>query len=132
MRFVLFLMTAVALLLYTACRPPAPEEIPLPTAICVRTYHHHQPIPKATVYVKYNADSFPGYDQAPAYYDAVFYTGADARGCLTGVPEGRHWLVAFGYDSLYYPHDVQGSLIVEISLDARPKADTVMQISEEH
>jgi hypothetical protein len=59
-------------------------------------------------------------------------SGADARGCLTGVPEGRHWLVAFGYDSLYYPHDVQGSLIVEISLDARPKADTVMQISEEH
>ncbi len=132
MRAILLLISAAAVVCYAACRPAAPEEIPLPTAICVGTYHHHQPIPKATVYVKYNADSFPGYAQPPAYYDAVFYTGADARGCLTGVPEGKHWLVAFGYDSLYYPHNVQGSLLVDISLDARPKADTVMQVSEEH
>lgn len=132
MRAILPSIAAVSALLFAACRPAPPEEIPLPTAICVGTYHHHQPIPKATVYVKYNADSFPGYDQPAAYYDAVFYTGSDARGCLNGVPEGKHWLVAFGYDSLYFPHNVKGSLMVNISLDARPKVDTILQISEEH
>lgn len=114
------------------CRPPEPETVPLPTEICVKTQHHHQPIPKATVFVKYNADSFPGYDKPPSYYDDSFTTGPDARGCLRPVPEGRHWLVAYGYDSLYFPHEVWGSLRVDIALGTRAKLDTVMYISEEH
>ncbi|MBK8555906.1 MAG: hypothetical protein IPL65_09110 [Lewinellaceae bacterium] len=112
-----------------ACTPE-PTEIPLPTQICVKVQHHHQPIPDAKIYVKFNADSFPGYQQGPNYYDAVFSAGADARGCLSAVPEGRHWLVAFGYDSLYFPHDVRGSMQVDISLNQQPKVDTLLYISE--
>ena len=118
------------LLFVAACRPEAPETIPYETQICVRTLHHTLPIPHATVYVKYNADTFPGYQQPPSYYDAVFETGADGRGCLAPVPEGRHWLVAFGYDSLYFPHHVFGSLPVTIDLDARPTIDTTLYVSE--
>ena len=113
------------------CRPPAPETIALPTKICVKTQHHHQPIPKAVVYVKYNTDVFPGYDKPAAFYDASVETGPDARGCLQSVPEGKHWLVSFGYDSLYYPHEVFGSLPVTISLADHPVLDTILYISEQ-
>ena len=115
---------------FFACRPTEPETVDLPTKICIRAQHHQQPIPNATVYVKYNADSFPGYDKPPAYYDASFNTGSGDHGCLAPVPEGRHWLVAFGYDSLYYPHHVYGSLRVDVSLQTRPVVDTILYISE--
>lgn len=96
----------------------------------MRTQHHNAPIPQATVYVKYNTDSFPGYHQPPSYFDASFTTGANARGCIEPVPEGRHWLVAYGYDTLHFPHFVYGSLWAEISLAAKPVLDTVMYVSE--
>ncbi|MBL7774550.1 MAG: hypothetical protein JNK89_01020, partial [Saprospiraceae bacterium] len=113
-----YLTLLLALLLSGAvwtgsCRPAEPEYLPLPTRICVRTQHHHQPIPQARVYVKFNADSFPGYHQPDAYFDKIFTTGADARGCLEPVPEGKHWLIALGYDSLYFPHNVFGSMQLE-------------------
>ncbi len=120
------------MLVWSACGGDDPEFVSLPTEVCVSTQHHGQPIPDAVVYVKYNADTFPGYDKPADYFDAVFYTGKDARGCIRSVPEGRHWLVSFGYDSLYYPHNVWGSLPVEISLTYRPKVDTVLYVSEEH
>lgn len=114
----------------TACTPPEDESFALPTKICVRTQHHHQPIPDATVFIKFNADSFPGYDAPPSFFDKSFRTGKNASGCLEAVPEGRHWLVAFGYDSLYFPHDVFGSLQVEVSLSGRATVDTILYISE--
>lgn len=119
------------LLSLLACRKQ-PDTIPLPTKICVATSHHNFPIPHATVYVKYNADSFPGYEQPASYYDATFKTGADAHGCIESVPEGTHWLVAFGYDSLHFPHDVFGSIKLDISLKDRPVRDTMLYVSEKH
>lgn len=118
------------LLSFLQCRPEIPETVPLPTKICVRTQHHTIPIPHAIVHLKYNTDTFPGYDQEISYYDASFQTGADGYGCIESVPEGKHWLVAFGYDSLYFPHFVYGSLRTEISLKYKPVLDTVLYISE--
>jgi hypothetical protein len=112
------------------CRPSAPEEIPLPTKICVLTSHHGQPIPHATVWVKYRADTFPGYGQPYTYFDASFTTGADGKGCIEPVPEGRHWLVAFGYDSLHYPNYVYGSMAVDVALGIKPVTDTILYVSE--
>lgn len=112
------------------CRPAEPEYIPLPTRICIRTQHHHQPIPNATAYIKYNTDSFPGYDKPPSYFDQTFKTGADARGCIEPVPEGRHWIIVFGYDSLYFPHDVFGSMQLEVALGTKEKIDTIFYVSE--
>jgi hypothetical protein len=82
------------------------------------------------VWVKYRADSFPGYDQPASYFDASFETGADARGCIEPVPEGRHWLIAFGYDSLHYPNHVYGSMLVDVSLGIKPVIDTTLFVSE--
>lgn len=113
-----------------ACRPEPPETLPLPTRICVRTQHHAQPIPHATVYIKYFTTTFPGYHQPPSYFDASFETGPNGRGCMEAVPEGKHWLVAFGYDSLHVPPEVFGSMPVDISLNGRAKLDTTLYVSE--
>ena len=118
--------------LLAGCAPDVPDSIPLPTQICVRTLHHTWPISDCTVYVKYNADSFPGYNQPGAYFDAVFKTDKDGRSCIKPVPEGRHWLVAIGYDSLYYPHDVIGNMPVTIALDGVAKLDTIIYVTEKH
>lgn len=118
--------------LFAACRPGAPEDQPLPTSVCVRTLHHGAPVADAVVFIKFNADSFPGYDQPAAFYDDSVRTGTDARGCILAVPEGRHWLVAFGRDDNYFPPVVFGSLPVTISLSGRPQVDTVLHVSEEH
>ncbi len=127
----LLLGASCAAALFQACYS-YPESIPLNTKICVQTSHHYFPIPDATVYVKFNADSFPGYLQKPEYFDKVFKTGKDARGCLEGVPEGNHWLIAFGYDSLHYPNEVFGNLPVTISIDEHPVVDTFLFVSEKH
>jgi len=131
MKKIAFGLPLLPFILMEACRP-IPETVPLPTKICVKTTHHNFPIPNATIYVKFNADSFPGYEQPPSYYDDIFQTEQNAHGCLESVPEGRHWLVAFGYDSLHYPHDVFGSLPVVISLTYKPVIDTMLYVSEKH
>lgn len=118
----------LATLGFFACRPDAPDTLPLPTRICIKTTHHNYPLAGSTVYLKYFTDTFPGYEKSPDYYDASFKTGADARGCIESVPEGRHWLVAFGYDSLHYPHEAFGSLPVEISLTYKPVLDTILYL----
>jgi len=120
----------LCLLSFAACRPAAPDLLPLPTRLCVKTQHHHQPIPHATVYIKYNTAAFPGYDKPADFFDKTFTTGANARGCVEPMPEGKHWLVAFGYDSLYFPHEVYGSMQIEISLNGKAKIDTILYVSE--
>lgn len=129
MRYLLLLLP-----LFLHCRPEAPDTVPLPTRICVTTQHHGQPIREATVFIKYNVDTFPGYQQPDAYFDASFTVGSDARGCLQSVPEGHHWLIARGKDRLYVepPYDVWGNLPVRISLKDRPVVDTVVYVSEKH
>lgn len=119
-------------LAFAACRPAVPEDSPLPTEICVRTQHHGVPVPNAIVYIKFNADSFPGFNRPAAYFDDSVRTDANARGCIESVPEGHHWLVAISYDDTYYPPIVYGSLPVTISLSGRPKIDTILYVSETH
>jgi hypothetical protein len=51
---------------------------------------------------------------------------------MTSVPEGKHWLIGFGYDSLHYPNEVMGSLPVTINLDGKAKLDTMFYLSEKH
>jgi len=124
---------AIVLILSTfGCGPAEPIDLPIPTQICITTKHHGLPVSDCTIYVKYHADSFPGYDQPLGYFDVVFKTDKNARGCIQPVPEGRHWLVAIGYDSLYYPHDVMGNLPVTISLDGVAKFDSVIYVTEKH
>lgn len=121
------LLAFFALGFFAACSK-TPDTIPLPTKICIKTTHHNYPLAGSTVYLKFFTDSFPGYDYPVNQYDAFFKTGSDARGCIESVPEGKHWIVAFGYDSLHYPHEAFGSLPVEISLEHKPVLDTLLYL----
>ena len=122
------ILIPIALLFFAACRPEGPDTVPLPTKICIKTTHHNYPLTGSIVYLKYFSDTFPGYDKGADFYDASFKTGQDARGCIESVPEGHHWLVAFGYDSLHFPHEAFGSLPVTISLDFKPVVDTMIYL----
>lgn len=122
----LLLITAVVIV-FSGCAK-GPETVPLPTKVCIKTTHHNYPLVGSTVYLKYFSDTFPGYHKGAAFFDASFKTGADARGCIESVPEGRHWIVAFGYDSLHFPHEAFGSLPIEISLNTRPVLDTMLYL----
>lgn len=117
---------------FATCRTAEVEDVPLPTEICVQTQHHGVLVPNAMVYVKFNADTFSGFNQPAAYFDDSVRTGPDARGCITSVPEGSHWLIAVSYDDTYFPPIVRGSLPVTISLSGRPKIDTILYVSEQH
>ncbi len=117
---------------FATCRTAEVEDVPLPTEICVQTQHHGVLVPNAMVYVKFNADTFPGFNQPAAYFDDSVRTGPDARGCIASVPEGSHWLIAVSYDDTYFPPIVRGSLPVTISLSGRPKIDTILYVSEQH
>jgi hypothetical protein len=124
-RYGLFL----ALLIFFACEPNV-DSVELPTKICLKSQHHTWDIPDARIFIKFNVDSFPGYEQPPSYFDAHFVTDKQAKGCIAPVPEGRHWIVAYGYDSLYWPKDVRGSLRCTISLENKPVIDTILYVSE--
>jgi hypothetical protein len=115
-----------------ACRK-APETVPLPTELCIVTSHHLNPVRGATVYIKFFSDTFPGYDKPPSFFDASFVTGGPkGGGCYASIPEGKHWMVAHGFDSIYHfePHPLYGSLPFTIDLATQPKVDTVLYMSE--
>jgi hypothetical protein len=107
-----------------------PDTIALPTQVCARVQHHSAPVPHTKIFVKYNTDTFPGYAQAPSYYDMTIMADQNAQFCIESLPEGTHWLVGVGYDSLYFPHHVIGSLRVKIDLRTHPKLDTILYVSE--
>ena len=114
------------------CKEPLPESVPLPTKIKLKVQHHHQPIPFTKVYIKYNAIEFPGYDAPPSWYDKMLTADAAAQVVFEPVPEGRHLIVGIGYDSLYFPNDVIGSLWTDIAVPQRAVLDTILYVSEEH
>lgn len=121
--------TLILLSLLFSCRK-TPDTIPLPTKICVQSTHHLIPIAGVKIQLKYFSDTFPGYDKNPAFYDAVFVTDHDGNGCLSSIPEGDHWLVAVGFDSVFHHQAVYGSLPIHISLDKHPVLDTILYLSE--
>lgn len=128
-----WLLLGAWVVLFATCRRPLEDgtELPLPTQICVKTQHHNVLVRECNVFVKFNTDTFPGYDHPAEFFDTVFVTGADARGCLLQVPEGHHWLVAFGVDDSHYPLPVFGSLPVRVSFE-KPTVDTLLYVSEVH
>jgi hypothetical protein len=134
MKTVTTTLCSLWLLLATAgCVPREDGQlIPLPTRICLRTQHHQVPLRDVELRIKFNTDTFPGYLQPVEYFDIIVRTGPDARACVAPVPEGRHWVIAFGVDETAYPLEVFGNLPLAIALDRQPVVDTILYVSEQH
>ena len=97
------------------------------TELCLTTQHHEQILPNITIYLKYFADTFPGYTDLTVY-DTVFTTDQWGYRCYQGLPFGKHWLTGVGVDS-FLNEPVRGSVQVEMGFSAAIK-DTILYVSE--
>lgn len=104
-----------------------PKIISIGSELCLTTLHHERGLPDITVYIKYNATEFPGYDDLSTFDDSVI-SDEFADACFERVPPGQHWCVGIGHDDLL-DEPVQGSVFYEISRTGLPQ-DTVIYVSE--
>ncbi len=96
--------------------------------VCMVTLHHERGLPDITVYIKYNATEFPGYNDL-SVFDQSITSDEFAEACFPNVPVGRHWFVGFGVDSLLNNVPVRGSVPMEIYDNFTPR-DTVILVTE--
>jgi hypothetical protein len=60
--------------------------------------HHEVPITSATVYIKYGADAFPGFD-LDQYDDQRTASATDASYSFTNLYKGDYYIYSTGYDT---------------------------------
>ena len=112
------------LLFFATCKervnPPAEIDV------CVTVQHHEVIFPNSSVYIKYNTDFFPGYQDLTVFDDEI-KTNDEGRGCFLDIPEGRHWLICKGYDEAK-DEQVKGSIRVEM-VGLRYYLDTIIYVS---
>ena len=129
--YCLIVFLLMVILAISACRPSEEPTIPLPTSICIQTQHHEVPKPAINILIKYNSDTFPGYDQPVSFYDTLLVTDSNGRICVSPVPVGKHWIVALGFDEhAQQVLPVFGRLPVYIDLQNKPKVDTILYLYE--
>ena len=124
-----FAVLVVTFLLSTsACeKDNGPTTVSIGAELCLVTQHHERGLPDITVYLKYNATEFPGYDDLSVFDDSIV-SNEFAEACFPKVPQGKHWCVAYGTDSLLN-EPVRGSVPFEM-LDYLEDRDTVLYVSE--
>jgi len=74
--------------------------------------HHEVAIPSATVYIKYGANAFPGFD-LEQYDDHRTASTTDATYSFTNLYKGEYYLYSTGYD-VSSMEDVSGGVPVKI------------------
>lgn len=104
-----------------------PTIVSLGAELCLVTLHHERGLPDIKVYIKYNATSFPGYEDLTVY-DTSFVSNEFAEACYPRVPTGKHWCVGFGVDSLLN-EPVRGSVSIEMHNFTQAR-DTIIYVSE--
>ena len=113
------------------CRPePDPLVLQIPTSLHLQMMHHAVPLPDVNVFLKYNCDTFPGYEQQTAYYDTVLVSDANGDISVSPVPPGHHWVVALGASEHGIPLPVFGRMPIYIDLENRIKVDTMLYMYE--
>jgi hypothetical protein len=76
------------------------------------TVHHSKVIANASVFIKYNAEEFPGTDTT--LYDSKVRSDKDGKFSLK-VYKGKYYVYAFGYDfAIAAPYHVVGGVPVKI------------------
>ena len=125
-KFLWFFLFSVAL---TACRPDDTSDIGFvsPTELCLTIKHHADIVEDTEVYLKLNAEEFPGYNDL--VYDTLIAEAPNAgRVCIEGIVYGKYWAMAKGYDA-DWGDDVQGAILLELN-QFEPVVDTVLTVNE--
>jgi len=118
-------ITILLLFLFLCITCKEPVDPPAERDICLTVKHHEAIFSNSSVYIKFNTDFFPGY-QDLTIFDEEIRTNEEGRGCFLNVPEGRHWLVCKGYDEAQ-DEDVKGSIRVEMQ-GLRYYLDTIIYV----
>lgn len=100
----------------------------LRTRVCFTTHHHEKVIPNITIWVKFNSETFPGWDP-PYNFDTSIESDENGRVCMNDFPLGHHWFVGFGYDP-EIGQQVIGSWDYEFNL-RNLEVDTILYVGEE-
>ena len=100
----------------------------LRTEACFTTQHHDKIIPNITVYVKFDAVDFPGYDDLESF-NLRQTSDAQGRVCFRDFPLGDHWFVAIGYDE-EIREQVIGNIDIRFDL-SNLKVDQILYVGEE-
>ncbi|NND07373.1 MAG: hypothetical protein HKN87_13430 [Saprospiraceae bacterium] len=98
------------------------------THLCFTTQHHDLIIPNISIYVKYAATDFPGYEPIEQF-DNTLVSDENGRVCMSNFPLGNHWFVAIGYDELIR-EQVIGAMMIRFDL-SHLSADTILYVGEE-
>lgn len=96
--------------------------------ICFTTQHHDLIIPNITIYVKYGATEYPGYEPLDQFHK-VLTSDENGRVCMQDIPLGSHWFMAIGYDELIR-EQVIGNIPLRFDLN-HLQIDTVLYVGEE-
>ncbi len=98
------------------------------THVCFQTKHHEEVIPNITIYVKYGATEYPGYEPESQFHD-VWTSDENGRVCMSDVPLGSHWFMAIGYDEKIR-EQVIGNMPLRLDLN-NLTIDTILYVGEE-
>ena len=128
LQFSFALSLATILLSASSCeKDNGSTTVSIGAELCLVTQHHERGLPGITVYLKYNAIEFPGYDDLSVFDDSIV-SNELAEACFPKTPPGKHWCVAYGTDSLLN-EPVRGSVPIELFNYTQPR-DTVLYVSE--
>jgi len=87
-------LTFIVLALFFSCAKPGPGG---EAEIHINAKHHDALIPNTVVYIKYDANDFPGDDLS--LYDASITTDAMAHGHFKDLKKGNYYIYGVGFDS---------------------------------
>ncbi|MEM9918508.1 MAG: hypothetical protein AAF990_10455 [Bacteroidota bacterium] len=105
------------------------EGIPQFNRTCIVTQHHERPVGNIAVYVRFGNPVFPGFHDL-SVFDTMLVTDADGHLCIPNLPEGKTWLVGFGYDEAVQD-SVKGSVSILVQHPKQDR-DTIMYVTEIH
>jgi hypothetical protein len=88
--------------------------------------HHDEPIPNATVYIKYGATEFPGHDPA-IYDDETQASSTDGQYSIEGLEKGAYYLYSAGYDAQIFDSVFGG---IHVMIKAGEAFETDIPVTE--
>jgi len=114
------------LLLATSCDKNNPDFFDATSRVTIKVQHHEDVLPGIEVYVQFNAEEIPGYEDR-SIFDTVVVSDEFGDATFQSVP-GRHWAVGYGFDE-NVGEDVRGRVPFEIE-DFGIPWDTTIYVSE--
>lgn len=101
----LLILVLLATFIVTGCKKEKDCEDPgtggYVTLVCF-PQHHGDPIPGASVYIKFDADEFPGSNTALYEISANAATASDDFVSISGLKCGQYYIYSTGYDSTIF------------------------------